>query len=75
MSKFWDKVENCEHEKSTDYDGGIVSCGVGTDFCRPSEYRCADCGVYVLSCNCGFEAFDGWTYHRRMKQLKEKYGW
>lgn len=67
MSKFWDKVEKCEHELGEYSDGGAC----WTPYCSWSEYRCKKCGVYVTSCGCHFEdGMSGWPRRRWMRSKK-----
>lgn len=52
---FWSKVENCKHEN--------VRCV--TEYCNGHESHCADCGVYIQECGCGFNnGMSGWPKSR-----------
>lgn len=68
MSKFWDKVEKCNHKNiSPNYlDGGQCE----TSYCEWSEDHCLDCGVYITKCGCGYcNRMDGWPWKKRKKNL------
>lgn len=61
-SKFWDKVQRCQHEWNKDYYE-LVSCE--TPYCDGGEKHCTKCGVYFITCECGYcNGFSGWNEHR-----------
>jgi len=69
-NSFWNKVMKCEHKWGEYYDGG--SCE--TPYCGWSEVRCKKCGVYKVSCGCGYNnGYDGWPKRRRDKWYKKKH--
>ncbi len=59
---FWEKVDKCKHENHTDYSVDF-DCG-NSEFCNGSEYRCADCKVYIFECICGNGGMSGWSSRR-----------
>ena len=63
MDKFWEQVCDCDHEDLyPDYDDD-VSCG--TPYCSGLETHCRKCGVFIVSCGCGFlSSFSGWPEKR-----------
>jgi len=73
-SPFWEKVSKCKHknESPTYYDSG--NCW--TPYCSWSETRCADCGVYIQTCDCqSSNGMSGWPEarwraHERSKHQK-----
>lgn len=74
VSKFWDRVEACEHKNLTNYDVGI---GCGTPMCSSGESHCRDCGVYIETCGCmSCNGLYGWSYMRRKNwHLKNGVTW
>ncbi len=71
MSKFWDKVFKCNHKNKEPNYLENVNCA--TPFCNGDETRCADCGVFMTECGCGYcNGLSGWSEHRhRQKEFKE----
>jgi len=68
--KFWDRVEKCKHETLTDYLE-IFRCG--TPYCSAHEVHCADCGVYIESCQCTPDpGYSGWSRKRYLKEMWKK---
>jgi len=70
MSKFWDKVEKCDHKNlSPDY---IEPVYCGTPYCSGYEEHCLDCGVFITKCGCGFcNGMSGWP-ERRWRDIERK---
>jgi len=63
MSKFWEKVEKCEHKNLNPNYFESISCD--TPYCHGSEEHCLDCGVYISKCGCGFNnGMSGWPERR-----------
>jgi len=73
MSKFWDRVEKCEHENlSPEY---FIALGCGTPYCSGEEIHCLDCGVFIQECGCGYlTGMSGWSWKRYRKYLNKKGG-
>ena len=67
MSKFWDKVEKCEHSNLSESYYRHIYCG--TPYCLGTEDHCLDCGVYISKCGCGCNnGMSGWSQKRWRKK-------
>jgi hypothetical protein len=56
---FWSKVMLCEHKNLSPNYYKDISCE--TPYCTGYEVHCADCGVYISKCGCGFNnSMSGW---------------
>lgn len=65
MNQFWIKVHNCNHKNITNYSS-LITCG--TDYCSGDEIHCRDCGIYITTCQCGYnEGMSGWSNLRRRR--------
>lgn len=73
MSKFWQRVRECDHESiSPDY-APHVYCP--TPYCSGTERHCLDCGVYLTECKCGWNnGMSGWPWRRWLKRWKQSDG-
>jgi hypothetical protein len=69
---FWEKVVNCDHEWSPEYDGNGGICW--TPECGwAAEEHCLKCGVYRITCSCGFcDGDSGWSYYRWKNHLAKR---
>lgn len=68
---FWDIVNKCKHEEST--DSYLVNIACNTPHCQGIEYHCKKCGVYVIECGCGScNGLSGWSHSRWRTFLNEK---
>ncbi len=62
MSKFWDRVEKCNHKDRTNY---YVDVYCSTPYCSGHESHCRSCGVYISECGCSSESgMSGWPRAR-----------
>ena len=77
MSKFWDKVRDCKHDKISGKYIHTGSCI--TPECEWNEVHCLDCGAYITKCSCGkCNNTAGWSSRRRshiVKKLKNLKHW
>jgi hypothetical protein len=66
MTKFWEKVEKCDHKNlSPDYCETLYC---STPYCNSYETHCLDCGVFITQCGCGCEnGMSGWPDKRYRK--------
>lgn len=59
---FWSKVEKCLHKNHTEHYESVYCA---TEYCSGSEYRCADCKVFIQECWCGYHnGMSGWSQKR-----------
>ena len=64
--KFWDKVKACKHDNLSENYVYWGDCP--TTYCQWIEKKCLDCGVFIVTCGCGYcNDLDGWPYKRRVK--------
>jgi hypothetical protein len=69
-SKFWDRVETCHHELSSDY---YVYIPCSTLFCSGKEVHCLKCGVYISHCDCFYnDGMSGWPMSRHRTEERKK---
>jgi hypothetical protein len=67
ISKFWEKVHNCEHKNMNPDYCGNVHCG--SPWCVGREQHCLDCNVYITECWCGSNnGMSGWPEKRWRKK-------
>lgn len=72
MSKFWDKVLECDHKNFTTHYP-YVSCS--TPYCSAQEVHCKDCGVFIESCGCmSNNGMSGWSRSRHRAHERKKKG-
>jgi len=72
MTKFWKKVNKCEHKNlSPDYCV-MISCS--TPYCHGgAEVHCLDCGAYITECPCGAnDGMSGWSEERHKNYVKKR---
>lgn len=63
MSKFLDKVQNCQHKNF--YPDYLESGSCPTPYCGYDESHCKDCGAFIMKCGCGYNnGISGWSYRR-----------
>ena len=66
MSKFWDKVCECEHKNLYDDYFEYIYCD--TPLCSGNETHCKDCGVFIVTCDCmSSNGMSGWSNRRWIK--------
>lgn len=71
-SSFWEKVEKCNHENLYSDYYELVYCD--NEYCSGSESHCADCGVFITTCQCGYcNGISGWPEKRWSKHHKKVY--
>lgn len=70
MNTFWEKVSKCKHKNKTQH---YSTFDCATPYCTIREERCADCGVYIVTCGCGYyNGYHGWSLKRIFKHERKK---
>jgi len=65
----WEKINNCEHEWTDYFDGGVCA----TPYCSWSETHCKICGIYKMKCGCGFmNGLSGEPYKKVINRKRKK---
>jgi len=65
MNNFWNKVIKCHHIYHPNY---IDNLTCNTPYCSGYEVHCAQCGVYITKCDCGYlNGISGWPEKRWRK--------
>lgn len=66
-TKFWNKVQKCDHKNLNPDYYEPVYCQ--TPYCEGYEEHCLDCGVFITKCQCGYcNGYSGWSEKRWRKR-------